>query len=75
MNNQTTDHYNSLIDEGNDPVHDSVYDSFVCKIVSIEDINQKWDYEISNHSGNVNWIMWKTEAINNFQSGKSIPYY
>ncbi len=57
------------------PFDNESEDSIVCKIASIEEINQKWDYEISNHSDNVNWIMWKTEAINNFQSGKSIPYY
>lgn len=50
-------------------------DNYICKIASLEEINQKWDYEIKHHPGNDNWNIWKTEAINNFQSGKSIPYY
>ena len=57
------------------PFDDESEESFVCKIASIEEMNQKWEYEISNHPGNDNWIVWQTEAINNFQSGKSIPYY
>ncbi len=48
---------------------------FICKIASLEEMNQKWDYEIQQHPGTENWIVWKGEAIEGFQSGRSIPYY
>ena len=48
---------------------------FVCKIASFEEMNEKWDYEIKLHPGQENWTIWKAEAINNYQTGKSIPFY
>ena len=48
---------------------------YVCKIPSIEEMEQKWDYEIGLHSEKENWITWKTEAIAHFKEGVSIPYY
>ncbi|MBQ6267070.1 MAG: GNAT family N-acetyltransferase, partial [Clostridia bacterium] len=48
---------------------------YICKIASLCEINKKWDYEINLHTGQENWLIWKAEAINNFQAGKSIPYY
>ncbi len=48
---------------------------YVCKIASIDEMTTKWDYEITRHPGESNWIIWKEEAINDFCAGKSIPYY
>lgn len=50
-------------------------DRYICKIASPEEMEQKWDYEISVHSEKGNWIIWKDEAIESFRSGRSIPYY
>ena len=49
--------------------------NYVCKIASLQEMEEKWDYEIRLHPRQENWIIWKAEAINNFQTGRSIPYY
>ena len=49
--------------------------NYFCKIASIEEMEQKWDYEISQHSEKRNWIVWKDEAIESARTGLSIPYY
>lgn len=49
---------------------------FICKIASIEDMNEKWDYEIKNaKKDKENWIIWKENNIKNRLEGKIIPYY
>ena len=48
---------------------------YICKIASPEEMNQKWDYEIRQHPGTENWIVWKDEALEGLRSGRSIPYY
>lgn len=49
---------------------------YICKVPSLQEMNTKWDYEIS-HSGEDrgNWIIWKKENISRFISGDIIPYY
>ena len=49
--------------------------AYVCKIASMEELNRKWDYEIAQNPGDGNWLIWKEEAVENFQKGVSIPYY
>ena len=49
--------------------------NYVCKIASLQEMEEKWDYEIKLHPGQENWIIWKAEAIKNYQTGRSIPYY
>ena len=49
--------------------------SYVCKIASMEEMEQKWNYEIAQHSEKGNWIVWKSEAIESAKAGRSIPYY
>ena len=50
--------------------------SYVCKIATLEELEKKYQYEIDN-SGNdrSNWIVWKRQAIDRYNSGKIIPYY
>lgn len=49
---------------------------YLCKIASLEEMNQKWDYEISHRvEDRENWIIWKRQALENFQRGDSLPYY
>ena len=48
---------------------------YACKIASLEEMNRKWDYEISQHPGEKNWTVWKDEAIEGFRTGLSLPYY
>ena len=51
------------------------YGNYVCKIASLEEMEQKWDDEIALHSEKENWIAWKSEAIEGARAGRSIPYY
>ena len=48
---------------------------YTCKIASPGEMNRKWDYEIGQHPGEKNWIVWKDEAVKSFRSGRSVPYY
>ena len=41
----------------------------------MDEMQQKWDYEIKRHEGQKNWKIWKEEAIDHFLKGNSIPYY
>ena len=51
-------------------------DKYICKIATIDEMNDKWDYEIEHASKNKNnWIVWKKENIERFQKGIIIPYY
>lgn len=51
-------------------------DNYICKIASVQEMNVKWDYEISQATNNKNnWIIWKEKNINNYKNGKIIPYY
>ena len=49
--------------------------SYICKIASPEEMEQKWNDEIMQHSEKENWIVWKGEAIESARTGRSIPYY
>ena len=49
--------------------------NYVCKIASLKEMEEKWDYETKLHPGEENWLIWKAEAIKNYQTGRSIPYY
>lgn len=49
--------------------------NYVCKIASLQEMEEKWHYEIARHPGESNWIIWKEEAISDFRAGRSIPYY
>lgn len=51
-------------------------DNYICKIATIEEMNRKWDYEISKATDDKNnWIIWKEQNIKNYENGKIIPYY
>lgn len=51
-------------------------EQFVCKVASVEEMNQKWDYEIAHsRKDRENWIVWKERHIEYYQKGYSLPYY
>ncbi len=50
-------------------------EEYICKIATLEEMNIKWDEEINLHSDKENWTYWKTQNIDNFKKGYSIPYY
>ena len=49
--------------------------NYICKIASLEEMNEKWDYEIEIATNKENWIIWKMENLDYMQKGKIIPYY
>ena len=51
-------------------------ETFVCKVASIQEMDEKWDYEIA-HSGEdkENWITWKEQHMEYYRKGYSLPYY
>ncbi len=52
------------------------WDHYICKIASLEEMNTKWNEEIERHpDSKSNWLVWKQEAMENMESGKSIPCY
>lgn len=51
-------------------------EAWVCKIPSLEEMEEKWAYEIAIHpNSRANWVTWRQEALENFQKGYNIPYY
>ncbi len=49
--------------------------SYICKIASLEEMNEKWDYEINKAKDKSNWIIWKKDNIERFKNKQIIPYY
>ena len=49
--------------------------NYVCKIASVAEIGQKWDYEIENAIDKSNWITWKKSAIERVENGISVVYH
>lgn len=37
--------------------------NYICKIATIEEMNEKWDYEISIATNKENWIVWKEQTL------------
>ena len=50
-------------------------DDFVCKIANLDEMNIRWDYEISIANDKSNWKKWKIENIERLKKGLIIPYY
>jgi GNAT superfamily N-acetyltransferase len=48
---------------------------FICKIADIEEVNRKWDYEISMHPNEKSWVIWKDQFIYNIKKGTRLCYY
>ena len=49
--------------------------NYVCRIGTLEDINNDFDYEIAIAIDDKdNWIKWKEEAIKRFNNGTAITY-
>ena len=50
-------------------------DSYVCRIASLEEVNERWDTLIREHPEDPNWAVWKTDVLAEVSAGKEIPYY
>lgn len=50
-------------------------DGYICKIATIKEMEQNWNYLIKIHPDNNAWKVYKDEAIKNMQNGNTKVYY
>ena len=51
-------------------------DNYICKIATLDEMNTKWDFEISRAiDDKENYLKWRELHIKRFIDGKTIPYY
>ena len=48
---------------------------YICKIATIEEMEQNWNYLIEIHPNNNAWKIYKEEAIKNMKEKNTIVYY
>ena len=48
---------------------------YICKIATIEEMEQNWDYLIEINPNNYAWKIYKEEAIKNMKEKNTIVYY
>lgn len=49
-------------------------DNFICKIATREELLKRWEYLVEIHSGNKDWIVYKENALRNFDNKNTISY-
>ena len=50
-------------------------DNYICKIATIEEMEQNWNYLIEIHPNNNVWKIYKEESIKNMKEKNAIVYY
>ncbi len=50
-------------------------EEYICKIATIEEMEQNWDYLIEIHPNNNAWKVYKENSIKNAKEKKTIVYY
>lgn len=48
--------------------------NFRCKIATREELLKRWDYLIETHPNNSNWLIYRENAIRNFDNRNTISY-
>ena len=48
---------------------------YICKIATIEEMEQNWDYLVEIHKDNNAWKIYKEESIKNMKEKNTIVYY
>ena len=51
-----------------------IQDNLILKIATIDELKEKWDYEIKNHKGNIHYLQAANEAIRETKHGNRITY-
>ena len=54
---------------------DAAPDCYVCKIASMDEVNEKWDTLVREHPDDPNWAVWKKDIIAEISAGGELPYY
>lgn len=50
--------------------------AYRCKIASLAEMEQKWNYEIALHPADQStWLLWKQQNLRWRQTGEILPYY
>ncbi len=49
--------------------------NYICRIATLEEMEQKWDYEIAHADNKENWLIWKEENLTSKKLNQVIPYY
>lgn len=49
--------------------------AYICKIANLDEMEEKWNYEIEHAQNKSNWIVWKKSALERVKRGQSIAYY
>lgn len=50
-------------------------DEYICKIATIEEMEQNWNYLVEIHPNNNAWKIYKEESIKNMKEKNTIVYY
>ena len=50
-------------------------DEYICKIATIEEMEQNWNYLIETHPNNNAWKIYKEEAMKNVKEHNTIVYH
>ncbi len=50
-------------------------DEYICKVATIEEMEQNWNYLVEIHKDNNAWKIWKEKAIKDMQNRNTIVYY
>lgn len=50
-------------------------EEYICKIATLEEMEQNWNYLIEIHPNNNAWKIYKEEAIKNMKENNTIVYY
>ena len=49
-------------------------ENFICKVANKEELIKRWDYLIKIHPNNNSWVVFRKNAIKNFDDGSTISY-
>ena len=49
-------------------------ENFICKVANRDELIKRWDYLIKIHPGNNSWVVFRENAIKNFDDGSTISY-
>ena len=50
-------------------------DKYICKIATLEEMQQNWNYLIEMHPNNNAWKIYKEESIKNMKEKNTVVYY
>lgn len=49
-------------------------DNFICKVATREELLKRWEYLVEIHPGNNDWVIYKENALRNYDDKNTISY-